>query len=123
MPVNLQQHTRTVGNFNSCFNHNNIHSSVFHRKLNVSSIPGAYFAILTNFCTFCQLLTNKQLKLCLSICYQLIWFMLRFFLLGKREVEILKRTLNLNLNLVIAFLFGTGISTAFRRKCLSNYLY
>ena len=52
MPVNLQLYTRTVGAFNNSLNHNNINSSVFHRKPNVSSIAIADFTILINFCTF-----------------------------------------------------------------------
>ena len=49
MPVNLHQHRGAVGAFNSCFNHNNIQNSVFHRKPNVLSIASAFFAIFYKF--------------------------------------------------------------------------
>ena len=49
MPFNLQQYRGAVGDFNSGFNHSNIHNSVFNRKPNVLTTAGAYFAILINF--------------------------------------------------------------------------
>ena len=57
MPVNLQQYRGVVKAFNCRFNHNNMQNSVFHRKPNVSPIASAYFAILTNFCTFLSVIS------------------------------------------------------------------
>ena len=57
MPVNLQQYRGAVGAFNSRFNHNNMHSSVFDRNPNVSSIASVYFAIVINFCTFLSVIS------------------------------------------------------------------
>ena len=51
MLVNLQQYRGAIGAFNSRFNCNNIHNSVFNINPNVSSITSLYFAILINFCT------------------------------------------------------------------------
>ena len=51
MPVNLQQHRGVVGPFNSRFNYNNIHNSVFNRNPNAPSIDSVYFAIFINICT------------------------------------------------------------------------
>ena len=55
MSVNLQQCRGAVGAFNSRFNHNNMHNSVFDRNPNVLKIASAYFAI--NFCTFLSVIS------------------------------------------------------------------
>ena len=127
MPVNLQQYRGVVGAFNSCFNHNNIQNSIFHRKPNVSSITSAYFTILINFCIFLSfyliVLFRKKIKTINLLDTKILFIqMLSTYLLGLNEVEILNRTLDLNPIFAKVFLFFTGILTAFWRTISSNLM-
>ena len=57
MPVNLQEYSGVVRAFSNCFNHNNIHNTVFHRKPNVSNV--------NSWCLFCK--TYKRLHVSVDL--------------------------------------------------------
>ena len=137
MPVNLQQYRGAVRAFNSCFNHNNIQNSVFHRKSNVSSIGSPYFAILINFCTFLSVTSfclivvfRKNIKTInlfatkVLFIYMLSTYLFHvwlFFIRTKRSGDIEPNPVR-KPNSCQHFSV-TGILTAFRRTISSNYPY